>query len=416
MRQKKDILFLCQFFYPEHNSSATLPFDTAKYLAAHGFTVDALCGYPKEYSDQAHVPLREEKDGVNIQRIRYIQLGRVSKLGRLINYFSFTASAFFHLFKLRKYKSVIVYSNPPILPFIAVLGNVLFGIKIVFVAYDVYPEVAYASNSLRPDSIISKGMRWLNHQMYKRVSRVVALTDEMKEFLLEHRPELTADRVVTIANWAHEKKIEATDEAYARFGYQPGQFIVSYFGNMGICQEMETLVSTVEQMADNDKVQFLFIGHGSKKQAIADRFEKKHLKNVQMHDFLTGEAFEQAVAISSCCVVSLEKGLKGMCAPSKYYSYLQGGKAVLAVVEEGSYLEEEIEREGIGRAVAIGDAKGLVQIICNMSLNCEKCRDMGEKALVLYKRKYMLEIGLNKYANMMKNAEIEEQNESINCS
>ena len=408
MRHKKDILFLCQFFYPEHNSSATLPFDTAKYLAAHGFTVDALCGYPKEYSDQAHVPLREEKDDVNIQRIRYIQLGRVSKLGRLINYFSFTASAFFHLFKLRKYKSVIVYSNPPILPFIAVLGNVLFGTKIVFVAYDVYPEVTYASNSLRPDSIISKGMRWLNHQMYKRVSRVVALTDEMKEFLLEHRPELTADRVVTIANWAHEKKIEATDEAYARFSYQPGQFIVSYFGNMGICQEMETLVSAVEHMADNDKVQFLFIGHGSKKQAIAERFEKKHLKNVQMHDFLTGEAFEQAVAISSCCVVSLEKGLKGMCAPSKYYSYLQGGKAVLAVVEEGSYLEEEIEREGIGRAVAIGDAKGLVQIICNMSLNCEKCRNMGEKALVLYKRKYMLEIGLNKYANMMKNAEIEE--------
>ena len=405
---KKDILFLCQFFYPEHNSSATLPFDTAQYLANHGFSVDALCGYPKEYSDQAHVPLREEKDGVNIQRIRYIQLGRVSKLGRLINYFSFTASAFFHLFKLRKYRSVIVYSNPPILPFIAVLGNMLFGTKIVFVAYDVYPEVAYASNSLRPDSIISKGMRWLNHQMYKRVSRVVALTDEMKEFLLEHRPELTADRVVTIANWAHEKKIEATDEAYARFGYQPGQFIVSYFGNMGICQEMETLVSAVEQMADNDKVQFLFIGHGSKKQAIAERFEKKHLKNVQMHDFLTGEAFEQAVAISSCCVVSLEKGLKGMCAPSKYYSYLQGGKAVLAVVEEGSYLEEEIEREGIGRAVAIGDAKGLVQIIWNMSLNCEKCRNMGEKALVLYKRKYVLEIGLNKYANMMKNAEIEE--------
>ena len=230
MRHKKDILFLCQFFYPEHNSSATLPFDTAKYLAAHGFTVDALCGYPKEYSDQAHVPLREEKDGVNIQRIRYIQLGRVSKLGRLINYFSFTASTFFHLFKLRKYKSVIVYSNPPILPFIAVLGNMLFGTKIVFVAYDVYPEVAYASNSLRLDSIIAKGMRWLNHMMYKRVSRVVALTDEMKEFLLEHRPELTADRVVTIANWAYEKKIEATDEAYARFGYQPGQFIVSYRG------------------------------------------------------------------------------------------------------------------------------------------------------------------------------------------
>lgn len=403
MRRKRDILFLCQFFYPEHNSSATLPFDTAKYLAAHGFTVDALCGYPKEYSDQAYVPLREEKNGVNIQRIRYIQLGRVSKLGRLINYFSFTVSAFFHLFKLRKYKSVIVYSNPPILPFITVLGNMLFGTKIVFVAYDVYPEVAYASNSLRPDSIIAKGMRWLNHLMYQRISRVVALTDEMKAFLLAHRPELTADRVVTIANWAHEKKVEATDEAYARFGYQPGQFIVSYFGNMGICQEMETLVSAVEQMADNDKVQFLFIGHGSKKQAIAERFEKKHLKNVQMHDFLTGEAFEQAVAISSCCIVSLEKGLKGMCAPSKYYSYLQGGKPVLAVVEEGSYLEEEIERESIGQAVRIGDADGLVSKVINMQQCSESTQEMQIRAGRLYDQAYRLDKGLGRYRNLFQN-------------
>ena len=272
--------------------------------------------------------------------------------------------------------------------------------KIVFVAYDVYPEVAYASNSLHPDSVVAKGMCWLNHLMYQRVSRVVALTDEMKAFLLAHRPELTADRVVTIANWAHEKKVEATDEAYARFGYRPGQFIVSYFGNMGICQEMETLVSAVERMADNDEVRFLFIGHGNKKQAIAERFEKQRLKNVQMHDFLTGEAFEQAVAISSCCVVSLEKGLKGMCAPSKYYSYLQGGKAVLAVVEEGSYLEEEIEREGIGQAVRIGDAEGLIKGILNMQRCSERTREMQIRAGRLYEQAYRLDKGLEKYRDI----------------
>lgn len=398
MRHKKDILFLCQFFYPEHNSSATLPFDTAKYLASHGFTVDALCGYPKEYSDQAHVPLREEKDGVNIQRIRYIQLGRVSKLGRLINYFSFTASAFFHLFKLRRYKSVIVYSNPPILPFIAVLGNVLFGTKIVFVAYDVYPEVAYASNSLRPDSIIAKGMRWLNHQMYKRVSRVVALTDEMKEFLLAHRSELSEDRVVTIANWAHEKKSIATPEAYERFGYTPDQFIVAYFGNMGICQEMETLLGAMRALKGNKKIRFLFVGHGNKKEHV-ERVAKE-TGNAQVVDFLTGAAFQEAISIASCCVVSLEKGLMGMCAPSKYYSYLQGGKPILAVVEEGSYIAQEVEWEKIGRAISIGDVNELSEAIMGMSGNPEECKVMGERAAALYEREYMLEIGLGKYEDM----------------
>ena len=72
---KKDVLFLCQFFYPEHNSSATLPFDTAKYLAAAGMSVDVLCGYPKEYSTDKNVPKREEKDGVNIRSSKELKSG-----------------------------------------------------------------------------------------------------------------------------------------------------------------------------------------------------------------------------------------------------------------------------------------------------------------------------------------------------
>ena len=56
---KKDILFLCQFFYPEYISSAVLPFDTAKALHQAGFSVEVLCGYPREYSDREDVYKRQ---------------------------------------------------------------------------------------------------------------------------------------------------------------------------------------------------------------------------------------------------------------------------------------------------------------------------------------------------------------------
>ena len=69
-------------------------------------------------------------------------MGRKQKIGRLVNYFSFTLSVLFRLFQFRNYKSVIVYSNPPVLPFVATLANKFFGTKLIFVAYDVYPEVA----------------------------------------------------------------------------------------------------------------------------------------------------------------------------------------------------------------------------------------------------------------------------------
>lgn len=402
---KKDILFLCQFFYPEYNSSATLPFDTAKYLASHGFSVGTLCGYPKEYSKDKDVPLKETKDGVDIQRIKYLQLKRGSKIGRLINYFSFTFKALLHTGKLRKYKIVIVYSNPPILPIVAILANMLFKTKIVFVSYDVYPEVAYASKTLNPGSLISKVMNKLNQQLFKRVSKVISLTDEMKIFLLENRKELTEDKVVTIPNWAHEKLLKPDKEAYERFGYNQDQFIVSYFGNMGTCQDMTTLMDVVEKLKDEKNIKFLFVGHGNKVDGIREAIKDKHLTNVQLLDFLTGKDFEQAVAVSSCCVVSLEKGLKGTCAPSKYYSYLQGGKPILGIVEEGSYLEEEITREKLGYVAHNQDSDLLVKHIKHMSENRFKCLEIGQRVTQVYEKYYDIEICLDKYVNVFRNLE-----------
>lgn len=396
---KKDILFLCQFFYPEYNSSATLPFDTAKYLAKHGFSVGALCGYPKEYNNDGNVPMKEIKDGVDIQRIKYIQLKRGSKIGRLINYFSFTFKAMLHIGKLKNYKSVIVYSNPPILPLVAVMANVLFKTKIVFVSYDVYPEVAYASKTLNPGSLISKVMNKLNHQLFKRVTKVISLTDEMKEFLLENRKELTEDKVVTIPNWAHEKLIVPSKEAYDRFGYNENQFIVSYFGNMGTCQDMKTLMEAVEKLRNDENIKFLFVGHGNKVDSIREKIRKDQLKNIQLLDFLTGKDFEQAVAISSCCVVSLEKGLKGTCAPSKYYSYLQGGKPILGIVEEGSYLEEEITKEKLGYVTHNQNSDLLVKHIKHMSENKSECLEIGKRVTQVYMNNYDIEICLDKYVN-----------------
>lgn len=397
---KKDILFLCQFFYPEYNSSATLPFDTAKYLAEHGFSVGALCGYPKEYNNDGNVPMKEIKDGVDIQRIKYIQLKRGSKIGRLINYFSFTFKAMLHIGKLKNYKSVIAYSNPPILPLVAVMANVLFKTKIVFVSYDVYPEVAYASKTLNPGSLISKVMNKLNHQLFKRVAKVISLTDEMKDFLLENRKELTEDKVVTIPNWAHEKLIVPNKEAYDRFGYNENQFIVSYFGNMGTCQDMETLMEAVEKLRNDENIKFLFVGHGNKVDSIREKIRKDQLKNIQLLDFLTGKDFEQAVAISSCCVVSLEKGLKGTCAPSKYYSYLQGGKPILGIVEEGSYLEEEITKEKLGYVTHNQNSDLLVKHIKHMSENKSECLEIGKRVIQVYMNNYDIEICLTKYANL----------------
>ena len=56
--KKRDILFLCQFFHPEYISSAQLPYETVQALNEAGFTVDVLCGYPREYLEGTDIPVR----------------------------------------------------------------------------------------------------------------------------------------------------------------------------------------------------------------------------------------------------------------------------------------------------------------------------------------------------------------------
>ena len=398
---KKDILFLCQFSYPETVSSATLPFDTAVALSKKEFEVGVLCGYPKEYSSEKNVPKREIKDGVEIQRIKYAQLSRKGTVGRLVNYFAFTAGAFLHIGKLKKYKSVIVYSNPPILPIVPLIAKKLYGTKMVFVAYDVYPEVAYPSGSIAKNSIIDRVMKKINKSLYKRADAVVALSDEMKDFLLEHRDGLDKSRVFTIENWAHEKeKALVKDGSYEKFGFSKGQFIVGYFGNLGICQDIETLLNTALALKDNDEFGFLIVGHGSKKTMAQEFVSKNELKNVRIFDFLVGDDFKQAVAISNCSVVSLEKGLMGTCAPSKYYSCLLGGHPVIVIAEQGSYLAQEIDREKVGYHVSNGDVDSFCNKICEMARDPEETRRMSERAQALYENKYSVDKAMLRYAEV----------------
>lgn len=393
--EMKDVLFLCQYFYPEYNSSATLPFDTAVYLARHGKSVDVLCGYPKEYTDEAGVPKKEEKDDVHIRRIHYLQLSRGGKIGRLINYFSFTLSALMRVFSLRKYRTVIVYSNPPILPLVTIIANALFKTEFVFVAYDIYPEVAYASRSVRHGDMIDRVMKQLNHQLYKRATKIVALTDEMKCFILSHRLETSEEKVCVIPNWAHERKTTTTNDSNLEFNDLEDKFVVAYFGNMGICQDIETMLTAIRLLENNPRIHFLIAGHGSKKAKFEEQV--KDLHNVTVTDFLTGTAFECAVAITSCCIVSLEPGLMGTCAPSKYYSYLQGGCPVVAITEDGSYLAQELQQENIGIHVCNGDGEGLAGAIKMLMNDQQICVEMGRNAERLYKKKYDQPVALKKY-------------------
>ena len=400
MREKKDILFLCQFFYPEYISSAQLPYDTVLALKEAGFSVGALCGYPQEYLDGSDIPVREEVDGISIHRLKYIQLDRKGFLGRIVNYFSFTFMVLLHLFEVAKYKAVVVYSNPPILPWIASWARVLFGTRLIFVSYDLYPEVATVTNTLREGNLICRLMNHINKCVYRRADKVVALSSEQRDYILRSR-DARPEQVTVIPNWYHDEGIQPRNRENNRFRDTVGdRFVVSYFGNMGTMQDMKTILGAIRELQGEEDVFFLFAGHGNKMDKLQKIAEEEQLKNIAIFQFLHGQDFRDALAVSDCALVSLEKGATGLCVPSKTYSYMMQGIPLLAIMDECDIVRD-IE-SGAGFWVRNGEAHELAQAIRKLRDDPQKCQAMREQCRRLYLEKYTTEKNTGKYVSLFR--------------
>lgn len=401
-KKSKDILFLCQYFFPEYVSSATLPYDTACALVQSGKSVDVICGYPKEYMKDTTAAKRSEVvNGIGITRLKYLQLKRSGFLGRIINYFSFTFVVLLRLLKMKKYKVIFVYSNPPVLPLVAILAKMLFKTKVVFIAYDLYPEIAIRTNIISQDSSIARLMSKINAIAYKRFDRVVALSTDMKDFITDNR-EIDPENIKVICNWHHSiKGTRGSKNDIVDKLVQEDTFIVGYFGNIGIAQDIETILDAARLMKSDSEVVFLLVGHGNKRQQVKDVIAAEGMTNVVMLDYLHDDEYVHAIQNANCLLLSLAYELTGLAVPSKTYSYLSAGRPIIAVMDKLCQISIELESTMSGYHIDNGNQQALYDIIYKLKNSPELQTMYSDNAIDLFESKYENKIATQHYVTVV---------------
>jgi glycosyltransferase involved in cell wall biosynthesis len=395
----KKILVLSQFFYPEYVTASVLVTQMAEDLAAAGLDVEVLCGMPKEYLEgQVRAPLKEQYNGMLVKRVGYLQLSRKSKIGRLLNYFSLIASMALRWTMFLRYEYIIVYSLPPLLPLLPALMNVFFRKKFVFVCYDLYPDLAIEMNAISRGSAIDRVMKFTNRRVYPRASAIVAIGQEMKRYMLSTGLAKVADNIKVIPNWYdgdpgnyHEMEAGAKDV-----------FSIVYSGNMGICQDMDTILKCAENLRDRKDIRFIFTGHGNKAEDLKDKVLNKGMENVEFRGYLMGQEYSDMLSSADCFIVSLEKGMEGLAVPSKSYSYLAAGRPVLAIIDRDTDISRALEQYRCGYTVENGDGAGMTKRLLEMAADRPAMAQMGRNARRLYEEHYRREICTAKYVDLMR--------------
>lgn len=392
MKSRK-ILLLCQYFYPEKISSGVLPYELARELSKTGNAVTAMVGYPKEYTDSKSIPLKETTNGINIRRVRYIQSDRSNFFGRILNYTALCISMLFHPIQFCKNDTYICYTNPPLLPFISVIFKRILRKKMFLVVYDLYPDIAIRLGVLKNNSIIAQVFEKANKFVFNNVDSIVVLSTEMKKYLISNK-KIQEDKVLVIPNWYSELKVK-------KIGNKNDKLQVFYGGNMGMAQDMDTIMEAIKLLKVNDKVEFHFVGHGIKKQLLEKTISANSIKNCFVHGFLAKENYDNMILFADLLVVSLEKNAWGLGSPSKVYSYLAAGKAILAIMPESTDVVDDIKKYQNGFHIKNNDVNSLVNLITDLSENKKILEKMGDQSLKLFLEKYTLEKCTKQYLEII---------------
>ena len=392
-----------ELYFPEETSTGYYLTRIAERLAAD-VPVGVICSQPTYSARGTRAPVREERNGVRIQRCRGTTLNKDFLLFRMANSLTFAISVFFNsLIRFRRRDVVLVVTNPPVLPF-AVMGACRWrGARIVLLIHDVYPEALEAARMIRPASFISRFISLRSRKLLDRADRIVVLGRDMAA-LVTRKSSVPPSRVVTVSNWADTEEIRPSapsqNELLRRLGLE-GKFVFQYSGNMGRTHDLETLLACARVLKTDPRFHLLLIGAGAKRQAAEKTALGMGLDNVTFLPPVSRR--ELPVSLNAChvAVVSLVPGMAGVSVPSRIYNIMAAGKPIIALADEDSEPALVVREERIGWVSPPGKVAPAVAAIKEALENPGKLIEMGLRARTASERSYSREAVLDRYRNVI---------------
>lgn len=396
------ITILNQFYVPDLSPTAHLSASLAQYLARQGHEVTVVTSRGG-YVPASPTAAREEREGnPSIRRIWTPRLGKATVLKRCIDYGVFYLGTVWALLTMSRQDVVISLTTPPYIAWAGVLHRLLHpGTKLVLWNMDCYPELAERSDKLTEFGAAAQVMRLMNRTLFANLDHLIGLDTAMIELLMSQYAPTDRDLPVSIIpNWEQASffPADAAPEPWKKASELglDDQFVVLYLGNMGYGHQFDTVIDAAEILR-HEPVKFLFIGGGSRWQAVDDARREKNLTNICLHDYVPKEDTPGVMAGADCALITLRDRILGVMSPSKLHSNLAMGLPVLYVGPKKSNVDDAIRRFGCGWSLRHGDAAGLVEAIRAMRDDQTRHRELKRQARAAFDAAYNDEVTLPQF-------------------
>jgi glycosyltransferase involved in cell wall biosynthesis len=360
-------------------------------LVGRGVVVRAIVAQPS-YRGRQKLPRRERHRGVEIERLPLPYFDRTSRFGRAASSILFVLLATARLTCSRIRGTLLIGTTPPFLHLAGWFLKRTRGLRYVCLVQDIYPDLAVRLGYLRDGSRLVRMWRRVNHVVYWDADAIVTLGARMAATLRTMLPTSEPPpRVDVIPNWEQPDIVPPEDGTANWFRQRHGllgKMVILYSGNMGLANDVETLLAAARNLRDRHDVLFLFIGGGAKEPLVLQAVEGDQLANVRLLPYQAQDVLSHSLTCAEVGAVTLARGAEGLCVPGKLYTALAAGQAILAIAGRGSEIADVVEEHRCGVCLSPGDAHGVVDAILNWQRHPEVLKTMQHNARRCFEERF----------------------------
>jgi glycosyltransferase involved in cell wall biosynthesis len=361
------ILYLHQFFITRAGAGGTRSYEFARRFVARGHGVRMVTAGDGDRT----------VDGIEVAGVRagysdYVRATAVSYPRRMLAFAGFAIAA--TLAALRGPRPDVVYAtSPPLaiaLPALAAAAR--WRAPLVFEVRDLWPEAPIQMGALG-NPLARRGARALEHFVYRRSARVIALSPGIRAGVLAAgAPEA---KVALVPNAAD---LDLFDPAPAA----PGErMLVSYFGAMGEANDITAAIAAARLLPEVD---FVLMGDGKRRPEL----ERGAPPNVALPGAARSKEEVAALARRSAACLTLFKDVPVLAtnSPNKLFDTFAAGRP--AIVNMDGWMRELVEGNEAGLYVRAGDARDLADKLEWLRDHPDEAARMGRNARALAEREF----------------------------
>ena len=398
------ILILSQYFYPENFRIN----DIAKNLVKNGHNVTVITGLPNypdgDFFDGYGINKKNKTEryhGVKVVRCSMYPRKNGSTINLILNYLSYAFSASLKTLSLRKsnFDISLAFAVSPItvvLP--AIFLKYIKGTPVVTWVQDLWPESVVAASSLKNGFILSL-IEKLVIYIYKNTDKILVSSKGMINSIINKK--VHRSKISYLPQWAEgvfEKNVIKKNVSITF----PKGFRVLFAGNIGIAQDIPSILKAAKILKFEKDIHFVFIGSGSMRAWLSENVKKNGLSDsVHIFGSFPLQDMPYFYDQSDALLVSLgNKSIWSITVPGKIQSYLTSGKPILSMMDgEGSKL---IKEANAGLITSSGDYIGLSKNIQKIKAFKQRERyKLGKNGKIFYNKNFTKNILMEKLMSLL---------------